>query len=189
MSAPGFDIGGGAIERGLETFDRDGIGAADHHEIGIMQRVAHRMKPLHHLGRRHQRLVVIMAAFFWENLVLEMERRDAGALEGAGGALRGERVAVAGIGVGDHRHRDRLDHLGEPPDDFIGRHQANVRYAGRAGDGAAARIDGRKAGLLDEPGRKLVERAGRDHDFSPAHHGLEFVVARKIFSSVLAGLN
>ncbi len=54
-----------------------------------------------------------MAALLGEGLVLEMEGGDADALEGAGGALRGERVAVAGIGIGDHRDAHRLDDLRE----------------------------------------------------------------------------
>ena len=112
-----------------------------------------------------------MAAFLREGLVLEMERRDAGTFEGARRALGRERIAVAGIGIGDHRHRDRLDDFGEPRDDLVRRHQPHVGHAGRARDGAAARIDGRKARLLDEARRQSVERAGGDDDFSPAHHG------------------
>ena len=46
-----------------------------------------------------------------------MEGRDAGAFEGARGRLRIERVAVAGIGVGDERHLDDIDHRSEPVDD------------------------------------------------------------------------
>ena len=53
---------------------------------------------------RHEALVVVVAAFLRKGLILEMERRDPGALEGARGGLRIERIAVAGIGISDDRH-------------------------------------------------------------------------------------
>ena len=158
----GFKIGGRALERALEPLHGDCVGARDHHEIGIVQRIAHGAQLLRHLGRRHERLVVVVAALLGKGLILEVERRNAGALEGAGGALRIKRVAVAGIGIGDDRDADDVDHSGKPRDDLVRRDQADVRYAAGPRDGAAARVHRGKPGLLDEARGEPVERPRGD---------------------------
>ena len=114
-----------------------------------------------------------MAALLREGLVLQMEGGDAGALERARRALGGQRIAVSGVGIGDDRHAHHLDHGGEPLHDLVGRDQADVGHPGAARDGAAARIDRGKAGLLDEARGEAVERARRDHDAVRAHHVLQ----------------
>ena len=169
----GFEILCGALQRGLETFDRNGIGARDDDEIAVMQGIPHGVQARHHLGRGHQRLVVVMAAFLRKRLVLEVEGGDAGAFESAGRALRRQRIAVAGIRIGDDRHADRLHDFGEPPLDLVRRDQPHVGYAGRPRDRAAARIDGGKAGLLDQARGQAVERTGGDHDGTTLQHGFE----------------
>ncbi len=180
-------IGRGARERGLVAFDGNRIGAGDDDEIGIGERVAHGVELLHHLGGRNDALVVVVAALLGEGLVLEVERGDADALEGAGGALRGQRVAVAGVGIGDHRHAHRLDHLGKPLDDLVGRDQAHVGHAGAARDGAAARIDRGEARLLDEARGEAVIGAGRDHDAVLAQHVLQSGGGAHAWASLVLG--
>ena len=124
MSAPASMIGGGAIDGGGEAFDRDGVGARDHHKVGVVQGIAHGFELLHHLGHRHEALVVVMTALLRKGLVLEMKGGDAGALEGARGGLGIERVAVAGIGVGDDRRRNDIHHRSQPLDDRAHRRAA-----------------------------------------------------------------
>ena len=174
----GFEIGRGALEGGLITFDRDRVGARDDDEIRIVQRVLHGVQPLHHLRCRHQRLVVVMAAFLREALVFEVECGDAGALEGAGGALGGERIAVAGSASAMNGTAHRLDHLAEPPFDLVGREQADVGYAGRPRDRAAARIDGVKPACSTSRAERPSNAPGATTMPPPLTRLLSFVVAR-----------
>ena len=167
----GCHVGAGAIDRGRKSLDRDGVGARDDDEIGIVQRIAHRLELLHHLGGRHERLVVVVPALLRERLILEMKRRDARALEAARGLLGVERIAVAGVGVGDDRHVDDIDHGGEPVDDLVRRNQPEVGHAGAARDRAARGVDRREARLLDQPRRQPVERARRDDGAARREHG------------------
>ena len=84
---------------------------------GSCKSVAHGFELLHHLGGRHDTLVVVMAAFFGKGLILEMEGRDPGTFESARRRLRVERIAEAGIGIGDDRHINHVHHRGQPVDD------------------------------------------------------------------------
>ena len=160
----GRDIGRGAIDGGGEAFDGDGVGSRDDDEVGVVQGIAHGFELLHHLGRRHEALVVVMTALLRKGLILEMEGGDAGALEGARGGLGIERIAVTGIGVGDDRRRNDIHHRSQPVGDRAHREEPEIRHAGRARDGAAAGVNRRKSRLLDQPRRQPVERARRDRD-------------------------
>ena len=100
-----------------KPFDRNRIGARDDDEVGIVQGIAHGLELLHHLFGRHDPLVVVMAALLGKGLILEMKGRDTGTFESACRRLRVERIAEAGIGVGDDRHGDHIHHRGQPVDD------------------------------------------------------------------------
>ena len=74
------------------------------------------------------------------------------------------RVAVAGVGVGDHRDRDRtgdapgvVDHLGHRQQPHVG-----LTEARRSGP-EARHVRGREPGLGDEPRAERVEATGREH--------------------------
>ena len=115
-----------------------------------------------------------MPAFFWKTLILEMEGGDAGALEGARRGLRIERVAIAGIGVGNDRNVHDIHHRGQPLDDGVHGHQAEIGDAGRTRDRAAAGINRRKSGLRDQPCREPVIGAGRDGDMARSEKASQF---------------
>ena len=87
----------------------------------------------------------------------------AGLLVGLHRAHHVDRVAVAGVGVGDHRHVDGGD---DPPGvvDHLGAgEQPDVGPAEQRGGGAEpGHVDDVEAGLLDQPRRQRVVGAGRD---------------------------
>ena len=117
-----------------------------------------------HLRRRYDELALHVAALLGGHLVLDVDPGDPGRLVGADGADHVQRVAVAGVGVGDHRD---VDAVGDPPG--AGGHlghgqQANVRPPDRPRRGAEpGHVHGREPGLLHEPGGQRVERPRR-HD-------------------------
>jgi N-methylhydantoinase B len=117
------------LDSGLQTLDRDRIGAGDQHEVGIIEGIARGPKLARELGDRHDALVGVVAAALGEGLVLKVQARDAGALEGAHRALHVERVAVACVGVGDQRQPDHIGNLRHALGDFGHGEQAEVRQA------------------------------------------------------------
>ena len=48
-----LEIGAGAVDRGVKSFDRNRIGTGNDDEIRIVQRVADRFELLHHLADRN----------------------------------------------------------------------------------------------------------------------------------------
>jgi hypothetical protein len=93
----------------------------------------------------------------------------AGPRELADGAPGVQRVAVAGVGVGDHRHLGVLDDEGHALDDLGEAEQAEVGIAHAAGDAAAGGVDGREAGVAGQPRREPVVDAGGDDDPVAGH--------------------
>jgi hypothetical protein len=115
------------------------------------------------LVARHDRLVVEVAALLREALVLDVQPGDAAPLVLAHGAGGVELVAVAGIGVGDHRNVDgRGDTSG-----IVGhlRHceEAVVGIAERRRGAGAGHVDRVEAGLHDGARGDAIVGAGRDH--------------------------
>src|SRR3546814_14046194 len=93
-----------------------------------------------------------------------MERRTAGPLENPDRALAVEGVALAGIGIGDHRDIGRIDDLLQPRADLAEAEEAEIGDACAARDGAAAGVHHVEAGGLHEPRREAVIDARRqDH--------------------------
>jgi hypothetical protein len=98
-----------------------------------------------------------MAAPLGRHLVLDVQGRHAGRLVRLHGAAHAERVAVAGVGVGDERDADGrsevagvIGHLGEAG-------VAEIRQAQARGRRAEARhVDGREPGALDQADRHAV---------------------------------
>ena len=135
---------------------------------------------LRELLGRHHLLAGDVPALLGRDLVLHVQPRHARLLVLAHRAHRVQRVAVAGVGVGDHRQRHRarqvrgvIRHLGEGGEAEVGLAQvrgggARARHVHR---GEARRLDEARgeavvsAGRHDEAGRgeKLAETSGRAH--------------------------
>ena len=101
-----------------------------------------------------------MAAFLGRNLVFEVKAGDPRLLVFAHRADHVERVAVAGIGVGDDRDPDRLDRHPDKANILAKRQQAQIGVAVRPRIAAAGQVDRLEPGLLDKPRRQGVVRAG-----------------------------
>ena len=153
-----------ALERGVEPLDRARVGAGDDHELRRAAGLDRGAHLLDHLARRDHLLAVHVAAALGRHLVLEVEPGDAGRLVLADRAHHVERVAVAVVGVGDHRDPDGLH---EPPrvaGHLVEREQADVGPPEQRRRRAEARqVDGREARLLDQPRRQAVVGARRQH--------------------------
>ena len=102
----GFAIALAALQRRFEAFDRDRVAARDDHEVAIGARVARRFDFRDHLGGRNDALAGEMSAALGPRLVFEMHARDAGSFVVAYGAAHVDRIAVAGVRVGDDRKPD-----------------------------------------------------------------------------------
>ncbi len=86
-----------------------------------------------------------------------METGDPGLLVFAHGADHVDRIAVAGIGIGDDRDRDRLDGAADELDILGQAQQAEIRVAAGARIAAAGQIHRRKPGRFDEPrGQRVI---------------------------------
>ena len=105
-----------------------------------------------------------MAAAFREGLILDMEARDAGALEGLDRLARVQRVAVTGIHIGDRGNPDRIDDLRQARGDLGQADQPHIGNARAARHPAAGDIDRREAGRLDQTRRQPIVTAGRHDD-------------------------
>jgi hypothetical protein len=98
---PGFAVGGGALERSGEAFRRNGVGARDDQKVVVAARVDGRLDLPHHLCGRDHLLAREMAAALGKDLVLDLQRIGAGALEQLHRAYHVHGIAEAGIGI-DH---------------------------------------------------------------------------------------
>ena len=117
---------------------------------------------------RHDLLVVEMAAFLRKALVLDMDAGDAARLVFAHGAHDVELVAVAGIGVGDHRQLDRGGDAAGVVDHLRHRDQAEIGIAERRRGAGAGHVDAVEPGLRDQLRGDAVIGAGCDHHAVPA---------------------
>ena len=160
----GLDIGFRAVERALEAFDGDGVGARDDHQVGVGARVGGGLDLRDHLAARHDLLALEMAAALWEHLILDLDRVCAGTLEHLYRAAHVERIAESGVGI-DHQRLgehvadrgDVIDKLRERDETVVGNAEIRVRDA-RAGD-----VGGVEALVRDDPCRERVGDAGEQH--------------------------
>ena len=98
-----------------------------------------------------------MTATLGRDLVFDMNRGDAGALEFTHRAHEIDGIAVAGVRVGDNGNLYRGNDLGGTVDGFRQRDQADIRYAHASRHRATAQIRRFKSRLFDETGREAVE--------------------------------
>ena len=150
-------VGLGAIERGLEAFDGHRVGARQDQRVGTGSCIERGTQLATHLGGRHQRLAVEVAATLREALVFELHHRGAGALEAAHGALHIQRIAEAGVGVDDHRQLDAVSDSREGVLHLAVGRQAHVRTTEpRVRDQCARQVQRLEAGLLGDQRRQRV---------------------------------
>ena len=137
----GFEIGVDPVDRGVEPLDRARVGAGDDHHVGVAAGVDRGLDLADHLGFGDDLLAFVMAAFLGRDLVLDVEPSDPRLLVFAHGADDVDRVAVAGIGVGDDRDADRLH--GEADEVHVLDHgqQAEIGIAAGARKPAAGQVD------------------------------------------------
>ncbi len=154
----------------VEARHRARIGAGDDHEFALLRR--HGSTDLRHvILARHNLLVVQMAALLRRHLILDMDRRHAAPLIFLHGPEHVQLVAIAGVRIGDHRHRHRPDDTRGILHHLAHRQQAEIRIAARDGCPRARHVDGGKSRLLDELRGQPVIRPGRDHHIlAPQQH-------------------
>ena len=106
-----------------------------------------------------QLLVVEMAAFLGQQLVLEMNGAGAGFLEDADHVHDVERFAIAGVAVDQQRQAAGAGDLADEERDFIDGDDAEVRQAHRCRHGGAGQIERLEAGGPGLKRRHAVMRA------------------------------
>mmetsp|Transcript_13780 Transcript_13780/g.42898 ORF Transcript_13780/g.42898 Transcript_13780/m.42898 type:complete len:311 (-) Transcript_13780:14-946(-) len=153
-------VGVGALERLLQRPPGDEALDARHDaEVLVGLRVLHRrdlVGELHDVGERLRAALVEQRVRLGEQLVLNARAGDADLLELADEHARVVEVAVAGVGVDEHRDgrgvRHELPHLGalRPARLVV------VADAELGGEGEAGAPDGLEAGLLDDLGGDAV---------------------------------
>ena len=122
-----------------------------------------------HLVGADQQLAAHVPALLGHDLVLELDPGDAGLLVELHGADDVDRVAVAGVGVGDDRDVDGGDDPAGVVDHLRARQQTHVGAADQRGRRPeAGHVDRVEAGLLDQPGAQRVVGARGDQRRGPA---------------------
>ena len=115
--------------------------------------------------RRDHRLAAQVAAALGPDLVLDRDRREPGLLEGAGDEMHVQRVAVAGVGIGEQRDVAAVRQRPAGAQVLVEREDAAIRPAEHAFGNARAG-DRRRlvAETLHQPHAVAVEHAGKHQD-------------------------
>ena len=111
-----------------------------------------------------QLLVVEMAAFLGQQLVLDMNGAGAGFLEDADHVHDVERLAIAGVAVDQQRQAARAGDLADEERDLVDGDDAEVGQAHRCRHRGAGQIEGLKACGLGLQRRHAVMRARQAQD-------------------------
>src|SRR6185295_9890853 len=143
-----------------------------------------------HLARRNDSLAGEMAAALGPDLVLDRDRREPCALEGAGDKVNVQRIAIAGVGVGEEGNARAGGELLASPQVLVEGENAAVGKAKQAfGEARAADRGGLIAEPLDQPHAVAVEHAGKNQDLlgfdqrskgAAIRHGVPPKVARPV---------
>ena len=112
-----------------------------------------------HVARIRQLLVVEMAAFLRQQLVLDVNGRSACVLEGAHHVHDIERLAIAGVAIDQHRQAAGARHLADEEGDFLDRDDAEIRQAHRRRHRRARQIERGEAGVAGLQRGHAVMRA------------------------------
>jgi hypothetical protein len=160
----GLEVGLAALERVLQAVHHDRVAARDDHEIGVVPGVERGLDLARHLLRGDQALADHVAAALGPHLVLDMDAGHPGALELAHRARGVEGVAVAVVGVDDHRDAHRLGDVARVLHHLRHGDQADVRIAAAHGSAGAGHHAQRIADLLDDPRAQAVVGAAAEDD-------------------------
>ena len=123
-----FAIAHAAFQRGFKPFHGDRIRARNDDEIRIVARIAGGLDLRQHVGGRDDALAGKVPAALGPVLVLDVDAGNAGLLEIAHGTPGVDRVAVAGVGVGDDGKSRGIGNAGCVVDHFGGREEADIRH-------------------------------------------------------------
>ena len=158
----GLDASAGAIDRRLQSLDRERVGAGHDHEAGIGARIDGGLDSVDHFLLRDELLVRPVPAALRADLILDVHRACAELDQRFHRARDVERGrAEARVHVDQQRQRRRVR---DPAD--VGQHivevaDAEIRQAERAGGDAAARqVDRLEPGALGEDRVVRADRAG-----------------------------
>ena len=116
-------------DRGVEALDGGGVGARDEHEVGVAPGGDGGADLAGHLVGADQGLAAHVPALLRHHLVLQVDAGHPGLLVLPHRAHYVDRVAVPGVGVGDHRHVDGRDDPAGVVDISAPRQQTDVRAA------------------------------------------------------------
>ena len=107
-----------------------------------------------------------MAALLWRELIFDVDSGYARVFIFVDSTNHGDRVAIPGVRVGDHRHRDCagnaagvVDHLGHTQQADIWATKQTRRAP------KTCHVDGRKAGRLDQSRTQRIVSPGRQDRF------------------------
>ena len=156
------------------------VGARDDHEVRAQAVLRHGLHLGRHVFERNQILAIQMAAALRKHLILQVQCRGTGSLVGHHRAHAALHLAVARVGIGDHRQPACIGDLADGAANLRHGEQADVGEAGHVGGGASRHVQRLKAGLRDRARHQCVEGAGG------MHHALLHGFA-KTLSGVLRG--
>ena len=139
------------------------IGTGDDQELVGAARLDGSADLRDELVARDHFLAFEVTASLGRHLVLDVDRRDASRLVLAHGARDVQFIAVARVGIGDHRDIDRPRHHTGVVGHLRLRQQAEVRKAAGHRRACPSHVDRGKPGLGNQPGSDAVIGAGR-HD-------------------------
>jgi hypothetical protein len=133
-------------------------------KVRIAPRIAGGLDFRDHLRGRNHALAGEMAAALGPALVFDMHAGDAGFFIIADRAARVDRVAVAGVGIGDNGQLARIDDAARVVDHFGRGQQSDVGMPRPRDAGAEARhVHGVESRQLDEPCGEPVGDTGSDY--------------------------
>ena len=155
-----------AADRFGDSVRREHVGARLDHEIGIDACLRGGADLLHHLFGGDDFLAFHVAAAFRPHLVLEHQSGDASALERTHGVIRVERVAVAGVAVGQQQQVGARGDRARGGDVLVEPHQPDVGLAQTGlADAAAGDERGAIAGLAHQSRAESVVHTRQHQDF------------------------
>ena len=133
-----------------------------------------------HVVRVGQALVVKMAAFFRQHLVLDLHCGGARLLQLANQAHDVERLAVSGIAVHQDRQAGGANQLASRVAQFFQGDDAEVRQRHRGAEGGAGQVQSLETGLLGKARRQRVVRPRHADDARPVQQRFQPVAGRAI---------
>ena len=138
-----------------------------------------------HVFGARQLLVVQMAAFLRQQLVLDLHGGGAGGFQFADRAHDVQHFAIAGIGVHDERQLRCAVDAADVVAEFVQADHAQVRQAHRGRDRRARDIEAFEAGPLRQQAGHRIVRARRPQDSGPDQQGGETLPGRLLDPPVI----